>query len=179
MNFISGIALLALAAPMAAFAGLPHAFKYGGKAFADITAVEKSVQETDSLRKVVHEWTSPDGKLLLRTTETVYRNFPVREYLPELVAVGDAPTDIVEDFRSISLSRAAGGSASSPCRPKTRTRRLQAQHPPAMRHSSQPLSRLRHLPGSRVRAMASTARRSALPWRRKNTIRLLFPRTPP
>ena len=109
MNFISGIALLALAAPTAAFAGLPHAFKYGGKAFADITAVEKCVQETDSHRKVVHEWTSPDGKLLLRTTETVYRNFPVREYLPELVAVGDAPTDIVEDFRSISLSRAAGG----------------------------------------------------------------------
>ena len=57
----------------------------------------------------MHEWTSPGGKLLLRTTETVYKNFPVREYLPELAAVGDAPTDIVDDFRSVSISRAAGG----------------------------------------------------------------------
>ena len=97
------------AAPIAAFAGLPHAFNYGGKAFADVSAVEKGVQDTGGRRKSVYEWTSPDGKLLLRTTETVYKNFPVREYLPELVAIGDAPTDIVDDFRSVSISRATGG----------------------------------------------------------------------
>ena len=62
------------AAPFAAFAGLPHAFNYGGKAFADVPAVERGVQDTDGRRKSVYEWTSTDGKLLLRTTETVYKN---------------------------------------------------------------------------------------------------------
>ena len=90
------VVVLALVVPIAAFAGLPHAFKYGDTAFSDLQSAEKVIKETDSRKTVLHEWTSPDGKLLLRTTETVYKKFPVREYLPELVAVGDAPTDILE-----------------------------------------------------------------------------------
>ena len=109
MNHIYCLFILAAAMPVAAFAGLPHAFKYGDTAFSDLQSTEKVVKDTDVRKTVVHEWTSPDGKLLLRTTETVYKKFPVREYLPELVAVGGEPTDIVDDFRSISLSRAAGG----------------------------------------------------------------------
>lgn len=102
------VVVLALVVPVAAFAGLPHAFKYGDAAFSDLQSAEKVIKETDSRKTVVHEWTSPDGKLLLRTTETVYKNFPVREYLPELISVGDVPTDIVDDFRTISISRATG-----------------------------------------------------------------------
>ena len=109
MNYIYRLSILVAAMPVAAFAGLPHAFKYGDAAFSNLQSTEKVVKETDGRKTVVHEWTSPDGKLLLRTTETVYKKFPVREYLPELVAVGGEPTDIVDDFRSISLSRAAGG----------------------------------------------------------------------
>ena len=48
MNCI--ITLLAAAVPIAAFANLPHAFKYGDKVFADIPAVEKAVQEMDGRR---------------------------------------------------------------------------------------------------------------------------------
>ena len=111
MNYIYRLSILAAAMPVAAFAGLPYAFKYGDAAFSDLASTEKVVKETDGHKTVVHEWTSPDGKLLLRTTETVYKKFPVREYLPELVAVGDAPTDIVDDFRSISISRSTGSAA--------------------------------------------------------------------
>ena len=106
MNRIYQIYLLAVAMPLAAVAGRPHAFKYGDAAFADLAATGKVVRETASRTVLVHEWTSPDGRMLLRTTETAYKNFPVREYLPELVCVGDEPTDIVDDFRSVSISRA-------------------------------------------------------------------------
>ena len=108
MNYICRLSILAAAMPVVAFAGLPYAFKYGDTAFSDIQSTEKVVKETDSRKTVVYEWTSPDGKLQLRTTETVYKRFPVREYLPELVAVGGESTDIVDNFRSISLSRATG-----------------------------------------------------------------------
>ena len=70
---------LAALLPIAAFANLPHAFSYGGMAFSNPTSADKVLRETSSRKTVVHEWTSPDGKLLLRSTETVYKKFPVRE----------------------------------------------------------------------------------------------------
>ena len=102
---------LAALLPIAAFANLPHAFSYGGMAFSNPTSADKVLRETSSRKTVVHEWTSPDGKLLLRSTETVYKKFPVREYLPELVCVGDAPTDIIDNFRSVCILRAAGSAS--------------------------------------------------------------------
>ena len=91
--------------PVAALANLPHAFSYGGMAFSNPMSAEKVVSETSSRKTVVHEWSSPDGKLILRSTETVYKNFPVREYLPELACVGDTPTDIIDNFRSLYILR--------------------------------------------------------------------------
>ena len=91
-----------------ALAGLPHAFSYGGKAVWEFATRDKTVADDARRTKIVHEWTSPDGRLLLRSTETAYKKFPVREYLPELVCAGDAPTEIVDGFRSVSLSRARG-----------------------------------------------------------------------
>ncbi len=111
MKSPSRLCALAALLPVAAFANLPHAFSYGGMAFSNPTSAEKVLRETSSRKTVVHEWTSPDGKLLLRSTETVYKKFPVREYLPELVCVGDAPTDIIDNFRSVCILRAAGSAS--------------------------------------------------------------------
>lgn len=91
---------------------VPYAFSYAGKPATWLDAspcVQKIVQDTDRLTKTVREWKSPDGKLMLRSTETVYKKFPVREYLPELVCAGDAPTEIVDDFRTLDQSRKASG----------------------------------------------------------------------
>ena len=76
-------------------AEVPYAFTYAGKLATWLDAsprVQKTVQDTDRLTKTVREWKSPDGKLTLRSTETAYKKFPVREYLPELVCAGDEPT---------------------------------------------------------------------------------------
>ena len=98
-----------LFAVFSARADLPHAFTYGGKDVAAIATHGRTVADDARRTKIVHEWTSPDGRLLLRSTETVYKKFPVREYLPELVCVGDAPTEIVDGFKSVSFSHASNG----------------------------------------------------------------------
>lgn len=93
---------------LVAFAG-PYAFTYGGRTVTglDTAPVVSTVEDgAGRFTRTVLEWTSPDGKLLLRSTETEYRDHPVREYVPELVCVGDAPTEIVDGFRSFVLSRA-------------------------------------------------------------------------
>ena len=101
--------LLGLAAGAA---DVPYAFSYAGRpaTWLDVTPrVQKTVQDTDRLTKTVREWKSPDGKLTLRSTETAYKKFPVREYLPELVCAGDEPTEIVDGFRSFAMTRPAKG----------------------------------------------------------------------
>ena len=90
-----------------AFAGLPCAFSYGGRQFADIATESRLVLDDARCRKSVHEWRSPDGLLAVRTTETAYKRFPVTEYLPEIVCLGDRPTGLMEDFRSFSATRRA------------------------------------------------------------------------
>ena len=84
-----------------------YAFNYGGEPAKGLDAapVVKTVRDDAEAKQVVREWTSPDGRLRLRSTETEYRRFPVTEYVPELVSVGDAPTAIVDDFRSLKLTR--------------------------------------------------------------------------
>ena len=109
MNIAIRICFLAAIATAPASAGLPHAFTYGGKDVAGIATQGRTVADDARRAKIVHEWTSPDGRLLLRSTETVYKKFPVREYLPELACLGDQPTEIVDGFKSVSLSRAANG----------------------------------------------------------------------
>ena len=85
----------------------PYAFRYGNaEVKAPACAVVKTVADNDRFTKTVGEWTSPDGRLVLRSTETVYKKFPVREYLPELVCRGDAPTEIVDGFRTLDFARA-------------------------------------------------------------------------
>lgn len=83
---------------LVALAG-PYAFTYGGRAVTglDTAPVVSTVEDgAGRFTRTVREWTSPDGKMLLRSTETEYRDYPVREYVPELVCVGDAPTEIVD-----------------------------------------------------------------------------------
>ena len=94
-------------------AGIPYAFNYAGKpAMWPVLSSRAGltwVQDTDRFTKFVREWRSPDGKLVLRSTETAYKKFPVHEYLPELVCAGDAPTEIVDGFRSYAWTRPAKG----------------------------------------------------------------------
>lgn len=53
-------------------------------------------------------YTSPDGKLRLILTVVSYPDFPVTEFRPVLECVGDSPTGIVDDFRSLTFSRGSG-----------------------------------------------------------------------
>ena len=103
------ICFIVAIASVSALARLPYAFTYGDKAVSDFATRDRTVADDARRTRIVHEWTSADGKLLLRSIETVYKKFPVREYLPELVCVGDKPTEIVDGFRSVSLSRTANG----------------------------------------------------------------------
>ena len=84
-----------------------YAFNYGGEPARglDDAKVVQTVQDNVDAKKVVREWTSPDGKLVLRSTETEYRKFPVTEYVPELICRGDASTEIVDGFRTLTFSR--------------------------------------------------------------------------
>ena len=111
----NGILILATCAVLgfaARAADVPYAFTYAGKPATWLDAapcVQKTVLDTDRLTKSVREWKSLDGKLTLRSTETTYKKFPVREYLPELVCAGDAPTEIVDGFQSVHVARRASG----------------------------------------------------------------------
>ena len=90
---------------------LPYAFSYGGRPVTAISAEGRIVFDDARRTKIVREWTSSDGRLFIRSTETSYKNFPVKEYLPELVCKGESPTEIVSDFRSFAFSRKADGAA--------------------------------------------------------------------
>ena len=92
-------------------ADVPYAFTYAGKpaTWLDAAPRVQTLQDTDRLTKTIREWRSPDGKLTLRSTETAYKKFPVRESLPELVCAGDAPTEIVDGFQSVHVARRASG----------------------------------------------------------------------
>ena len=107
---IAACAALGLAAGAA---GIPYAFNYAGSpAMWPVLSSRAGltlVQDTNRFTKFVREWRSPDGKLVLRSTEKAYKKFPVHEYLPELVCAGDAPTEIVEGFRSFTMTRPAKG----------------------------------------------------------------------
>ena len=83
----------------------PYAFDYAGRAadWVRSTGQVRSVVRDGSRVRTVREWTSPDGRLLVRSTETAYGGFPVLEYLPELVALGE--TEIVDGFRSLDFVR--------------------------------------------------------------------------
>ena len=99
----NGILIVAACAALglaARAADVPYAFTYAGKpaTWLDAAPRVQTLQNTDRLTKTVREWKSPDGKLMLRSTETAYKMFPVREYLPELVCALDAPTEIVDGF---------------------------------------------------------------------------------
>ena len=109
MTIVLRICILAVLATIPATADLPLAFMYGGKSLPSVPTCEKIIANNARHTKKVHEWTSPDGRLLLRSTETIYRNFPVREYLPELVCLGDQPTEIIDGFKSVSLVRPTDG----------------------------------------------------------------------
>ena len=104
----------AMAAGLVAFApeaaAAFYAFDYGGSPAAglDGAKVVRTLRDDAERRVVVREWTSPDGKLLLRSTETEYRRFPVTEYMPELVCTGETPTEIVGAFRTLAFARPSG-----------------------------------------------------------------------
>ena len=82
-----------------------YAFDYGGKPAIgpDAAPIVRTISDDAVARRTIREWKSPDGRLLLRSTETEYRCFPVTEYVPELVCLGDRPTEIVDGFRSLAV----------------------------------------------------------------------------
>lgn len=47
--------------------------------------------------------TAPDQVLQLRLTVKIYKDFPVVEWLPELLNIGDKPSGIINDFNSLSF----------------------------------------------------------------------------
>ena len=95
-----------LAAPdFAAFEFRPAAaFVYDGGG--EMTTARREVRqlaETSELTRWQMEETDADGTLTVRTTVTVYRDFPVIEWLPEVLNPGAQPSRIIDDFRSLSL----------------------------------------------------------------------------
>ena len=92
-------------------AEVPYAFDYAGSAAAwlDASAPARTLEDNDSFTKTVREWKSPDGKLVLRSTEKTYKRFPAREYLPELVCAVSEPTEIVDGFRAVRIAHRAVG----------------------------------------------------------------------
>ena len=87
-----------------------YAFNYAGQPAADLDRTElvKTLRDDAEVRTVVREWTSSDGRLRLRSTETEYRKFHATEYVPELIAVGDGPTEIIDDFRTACIRQPSG-----------------------------------------------------------------------
>ena len=80
-------------------------FSYDGKAF-DPSAWSASAQTVDS-KTVCASYTSPDGKLLLKLTYVRWPDYPVVEVRPELECIGDAPTGIIDDFKSLDYKVAS------------------------------------------------------------------------
>lgn len=80
-----------------------NSFNYNGEPFVPAASSVKPLEETDDLQRFVREDTSADGTLTVRTTITVYKDFPVIEYLPELLNRSDKNSGIVSDFKSLDL----------------------------------------------------------------------------
>ena len=101
---LAALAAAALPSFVARASEVPYAFDYAGSAAAwlDADAPTRTLEDNDSFTKTVREWKSPDGKLVLRSTEKAYKRFPAHEYLPELVCASDAPTEI-EDGQYLFL----------------------------------------------------------------------------
>ena len=81
----------------------PLSFRYDGTRQCGGGTVE-TVADTPEFERWRITERLPDGRLALVTTVTAYRDFPVVEWLPEFVNDGDAPSGIVSDFHSLSLS---------------------------------------------------------------------------
>ena len=88
---------------------MPYAFDYDGEQAKglDRMSVVRTVRDDAEMRKVIREWTSPDRRILLRSTETEYHLFHAVEYVPELLCIGEAKTGIVSDFKSLSIDEAS------------------------------------------------------------------------
>ena len=93
-------------------ARLPHQlgpeFNYDGRAFAACSwAHELETLAGDADCEVYRSrYTAPDQLLQLQLTLKLYQDFPVVEWLPELVNIGHQPSGIVDDFYSLAFAQA-------------------------------------------------------------------------
>jgi len=81
-------------------------FNYDGSP-ANFRAWRKTIQglaDTDEYSAYRIQFDAPDGLLRLKLTAKIYKDFPVVEWLPELIGIGDGSSGIVDDFRSLSLT---------------------------------------------------------------------------
>jgi alpha-galactosidase len=84
--------------------GFPMDFLYDGDRRPHGELTFETVAETPEFVRWRIAERLPDGRLTIVNTVTAYRDFPVVEWLPELVNDGDAPSGIVSGFHSLSLS---------------------------------------------------------------------------
>ena len=84
--------------------GFPVDFLYDGARRPHGERTFETVAETPAFVRARLVERLPDGRLTIVNTVTAYREFPVVEWLPELVNDGDAPSGVVSDFHSLSLS---------------------------------------------------------------------------
>ena len=81
-----------------------NSFLYDGVPFEAVSSTIEKVEDTPDYQKVVTEDVSADGTLTLRTTVTLYKDFPVIEYLPEFLNRSDRPSGIVSGFKPLDLT---------------------------------------------------------------------------
>ena len=79
-------------------------FNYNGEPFEAAENKLELIQETADWKKYINEDTSADGTLTVRTTITVYNDFPVMEFLPELLNRSERPSGIVSEFKTLDLT---------------------------------------------------------------------------
>ena len=84
--------------------GDPVDFRYDGRPRPYGRMSVETLADTPELLRLRVTERHPDGRLTLVTTVTKYRDFPVVEWLPELVNEGDAPSGVISDFHSLALS---------------------------------------------------------------------------
>jgi len=82
-------------------------FNYDGAAFdpkswgQKVEMISRS-EDCDIYRSL---YMSPDKILQLQLTIKVYKDFPVVEWLPELMNIGGRPSGIIDDFKSLALEK--------------------------------------------------------------------------
>ena len=81
-----------------------NSFEYDGVPFEAAESSLEMIADTVDYQKFVLEESSADGALTVRTTVTCYKDFPVIEYLPELLNRSDRPSGIVHDFKPLDLT---------------------------------------------------------------------------